>query len=124
MYAFFTERKKKKSNEEHFYFYRSTQYMNDFLNKNATKVKAGGNPAVTHRLRAFVELVFKTTSGWTDDRFEIVDDLPIWVFIYILIRCGHLDIAAKYVESNIEKFASERKFGDYLKEYIHAEHHW
>ncbi|KAG2214436.1 hypothetical protein INT47_000992, partial [Mucor saturninus] len=102
---------------------QSAQYMNDYLNKNATKVKAGGNPAVTHRLRAFVELVFKTTSGWTDDRFEIVDAFPVWVFIYILIRCGHLDIAAKYVESNAEKFASERRFVEYFKEYVKADHH-
>lgn len=98
--------------------------MNDFLNKNATKVKAGGIPAVTHRLRAFVDLVYKTANGWTDDRFEIVDNLPIWVFIYTLIRSGRLDIAAKYVESNAEMFAKERRFVDYLKEYIDSDHQW
>lgn len=98
--------------------------MNDFLNKNATKVKAGGIPSVTHRLRAFVDLVFKTTSGWSDPRLEIVDGLPIWVFIYTLMRSGHLDIAAKYIDSNIEMFASERKFINYFKEYVTSEYHW
>lgn len=103
---------------------RYAQYINDALNKNARKLLVGGIPSFTHRLKAFIDLVFKTATGWTDQRLEVVEDLPIWVFIYLLMRSGHLDIAAKFVDHNREMFSSERKFVTYFEQYFNAEHHW
>ncbi|KAI9366537.1 Nup93/Nic96-domain-containing protein [Pilaira anomala] len=97
-----------------------SQHINDVLNKNADKIKVGGIPSFTHRLRAYIDLVFKTTP---DSRTEVVDGLPIWVFIYHLLRSGNLDLATKFIDSNGEMFASDRKFAIYFQEYITAEHH-
>lgn len=90
------------------------------MNKNADKIKVGGIPSFTHRLRAYIDLVFKTIP---DNRTEVVDGLPIWVFIYHLLRSGNLDLATKFINSNGEMFASDRKFPIYFQEYITAEHH-
>ncbi|GAA5803362.1 hypothetical protein HPULCUR_008841 [Helicostylum pulchrum] len=102
---------------------QSSQFINDVLNKNASKTQVGGIPSFTHRLRAYIDLTYKTTSGWTDGRIEVVNEVPIWVFMYLLIRSGHMDLAIKFVDSNGEMFASERKFVSYFKEYNSAKDH-
>ncbi|KAI8088019.1 Nup93/Nic96-domain-containing protein [Gilbertella persicaria] len=100
-----------------------SQLINDALNKNATKIQIGGNPSITHRLRAFINFKFKTSTGWVDDRLEIVDGLPIWTFVYLLIRMGHLTVAAKFVDDHREMFTSERRFVSYFEEYANADSH-
>ncbi|EPB91877.1 hypothetical protein HMPREF1544_01170 [Mucor circinelloides 1006PhL] len=102
---------------------QSHQFVNDTLNRQAQTIKIGGNPLFNHRLRAFMDLTFKTNSGWTDDTLEIVDNLPIWAFVYYLMRCGHLDMAATFVDTHREMFAKERKFVSYFEQYVNAEYH-
>lgn len=99
------------------------QYTNDVVNRNATKLQVGGIPSVTHRLRAFINHVFKTSNGWNDDRLEIVDGLPIWAFLYLLIRSGNMSTATKFIDTNREMFASERKFVPYYEEFISSPLH-
>lgn len=103
--------------------FRSTQYINDKLDKNATKIQIGGIPSFTHRLKAFINLVFKTATEWIDDRLEIVEGLPIWAFMFLLMRTGHLDLAAKFVNDRPELFSTERKFVTYFNEYMTANDH-
>ncbi|KAI8371915.1 Nup93/Nic96-domain-containing protein [Blakeslea trispora] len=91
--------------------------VNETLNKHATQIQIGGNPSVIHRLRAFILYTFKTSTGWTDDRLEIVEELPIWAFVYFLIRTGHLQIAAQFVEEQQALFFNERRFVTYFLEY-------
>lgn len=102
---------------------QSHQFVNDTLNRHAQTIKIGGNPLFNHRLRAFMDLTFKTNSGWSDDRLEIVDNLPVWAFVYYLVRCGHLDMAANFVDTHREMFAVERKFVSYFEQYVNAEYH-
>lgn len=108
----------------HFLYNRFAQYTNDVVNRNATKLQVGGIPSVTHRLRAFINHVFKTSNGWNDDRLEIVDGLPIWAFLYLLIRSGNMSTATKFIDTNREMFASERKFVPYYEEFISSPLHW
>lgn len=84
----------------------------------------GGIPLITHRLLGYINISYKTNSGWKEDGLEIINDVPIWLFIYLLLRIGHLDIAAKYVNENRDMFHLERKFIDYLQEYVESPHHW
>ncbi|KAI8644553.1 Nup93/Nic96-domain-containing protein [Parasitella parasitica] len=97
--------------------------INETLNRHAQTIKIGGNPSFSHRLNAFINLTFKAASGWSDKRLEIVDDSPIWVFMFYLIRCGRLELAAQFVDTNREKFAEDRKFVLYFEEYVNAEYH-
>ncbi|KAI9482779.1 MAG: Nup93/Nic96-domain-containing protein [Benjaminiella poitrasii] len=102
---------------------QTAQYINESLNRNAKRIKVGGIPSFNYRLRAYIDLVFKNGSEWTDDRLEIVKGLPIWVFIFLLMRSGHLDLAAKYVDSHREMFVNDKKFVSYFEQYVNAEDH-
>ncbi|CEP18109.1 hypothetical protein [Parasitella parasitica] len=102
---------------------QASRAINDTLNRHAQTIKIGGNPSFNHRLNAFINLTFKAASGWTDERLEIVNDSPIWAFIFYLIRCGRLELAAQFVDANREKFAGDRKFVSYLEEYVRADYH-
>ncbi|KAL9550891.1 hypothetical protein MBANPS3_004514 [Mucor bainieri] len=102
---------------------QSHQFVNDTLNRHAQTIKIGGNPLFTYRLRAFMNLTFKTNSGWSDERLEIVEDVPIWAFVFYLMRCGQLDLAAEFVDTHREMFASERKFVSYFDQYVKSESH-
>lgn len=93
------------------------------MNRHAKTIKMGGIPSFNHRLRAFIDLTFKTSTGWIDDRLEIVNDLPIWAFVFYLMRCGHLDLAAKFVDGNREMFANDRKFVSYFEQYVNADYY-
>lgn len=103
---------------------RSAQYVNDQVNKHATKIRVGGIPSISHRLRAFIDLIFKNANGWIDQRLEILEALPIWAYVYLLIRIGHMEVAHQFVDDHREMFASERRFIDYFHEYYNSEHHW
>ncbi|KAI8326760.1 Nup93/Nic96-domain-containing protein [Choanephora cucurbitarum] len=97
--------------------------VNEVLNKHATRIQIGGNPSIIHRMRAFILYTFKTSTGWTDDRLEIVGDFPLWAFIYFLIRTGHLHVAAQFVDEHQEMFFGERRFVSYFLEYAKAPNH-
>lgn len=97
--------------------------VNRKLHAHATTLKMGGIPLITHRLLGYINISYKTNSGWKEDGLEIINDVPIWLFIYLLLRIGHLDIAAKYVNENRDMFHLERKFIDYLQEYVESPHH-
>lgn len=100
--------------------HRVTQYINDTLDKNATKIQIGGIPTFTHRLKAYINLVYKTADHWMDDRLEIVEGIPIWAFVFLLMRSGHIDLASKFINDRPELFATERKFVSYFNEYTTA----
>lgn len=94
------------------------------MDKNATKIQIGGIPSFTHRLKAFINLVFKTATEWIDDRLEIDEGLPIWAFVFLLMRTGHLDLAKKFVNDHFQRFSTEGKFVAYFNEYMEAKDHW
>lgn len=98
--------------------------MNEQLHAHATKLKMGGNPFITHRLRAYIDVNYKTNSGWKEEGLEIVNELPIWLFIYLLLRTGHKEAAADYINKNKDMFSLERKFVDYFQEYMESSYHW
>ncbi|KAG1053251.1 hypothetical protein G6F43_004655 [Rhizopus delemar] len=99
------------------------QTVNEQLHAHATKLKMGGNPFITHRLRAYIDVNYKTNSGWKEEGLEIVNELPIWLFIYLLLRTGHKEAAADYINKNKDMFSLERKFVDYFQEYMESSHH-
>ncbi|KAI8097148.1 Nup93/Nic96-domain-containing protein [Halteromyces radiatus] len=97
---------------------QSIQYMDDVLLKNAHEAKPGGNPSFILRLQSFLKLTFKKNSQWTDDRLEIVDDLPVWTFIFMALRSGQDELALEFIQHHPTLYRSEEQFVDYLKEYL------
>ncbi|KAI8979026.1 Nup93/Nic96-domain-containing protein [Pilobolus umbonatus] len=98
-------------------------YINETLLRNAPKIMIGGNPSIIHRLKSFINFTFKTSSGWADNRLEVVDELPIWIFIFLLIRSGHIDLAYKFMKDNEGMFHSDRSFITYFEQYMNAPLH-
>ncbi|KAL4205897.1 hypothetical protein CU097_012532 [Rhizopus azygosporus] len=99
------------------------QTVNEQLHAHATKLKIGGNPFITHRLEAYINLNYKTVLGWRESRLEIVHGLPIWLFIYLLLRTGHAQVAADYIKENKDIFCFDKKFVAYFQEYMESPQH-
>ncbi|CDH53223.1 nucleoporin-interacting protein nic96 [Lichtheimia corymbifera JMRC:FSU:9682] len=94
------------------------QYVDEVLYKNARETQVGGVPSPILRIKAFMNYVFRKNSGWTDPRFEVVNDTPIWTYVYLLVRSGHEKLALKYVEENEQLFDTEPRFRHYFREYV------
>ncbi|ORZ22161.1 Nup93/Nic96-domain-containing protein [Absidia repens] len=97
---------------------QSIQFMDDSLLKYAHEVKPGGNPSFLMRLQSFIKLTYKKSNQWTDSRLEIVDDLPVWTYIFMALRSGQDKLALEYIQQHPQMFQSEPQFVEYLKEYI------
>ncbi|KAI9481514.1 MAG: Nup93/Nic96-domain-containing protein [Benjaminiella poitrasii] len=92
--------------------------------KNANVVKVGGTPSISHRLRAFMEISFKTMNkSWFNPNIEICNGMPIWLFIFILLRSGYPDLAIQFIENNQTLFASSPGFPLYFEEYFSSPDH-
>ncbi|KAI9315892.1 Nup93/Nic96-domain-containing protein [Dichotomocladium elegans] len=96
------------------------QYIDYVLYKNAIQIPAGGGLSPAVCTRAFMRYTFRKNAGWTDPRFEIVNDTPIWTYVYLLIRSGHDNIALEYVEDNKDLFSTEPRFIQYFREYVES----
>lgn len=73
-----------------------------------------------HRLHSYVLLRYKdmSNSTWIHRNLEIKQNTPIWLFVYILLRCGQYALALKYVEDNEHSFHLTPEFSTCFKEYI------
>lgn len=97
---------------------RYTSYINDTLQKNASVAKVGGTPSVERKLHSFMKLTFSRNAVWTDQSLEIQQDIPIWLYLYLLIRSGHPDLAVAFVDREVQSFYLSHRFPGYLKEYL------
>ncbi|KAI9255322.1 Nup93/Nic96-domain-containing protein [Sporodiniella umbellata] len=100
------------------------QTINDKLHTHATTLELGGMPSITHRLLGYIKIVYKTNSGWKEEKLEVVNDVPIWLFVFLLLRIGYIQAAVDYVRENRDAFQSEKKFFDYFQEYIESPYQW
>ncbi|KAI8338030.1 Nup93/Nic96-domain-containing protein [Chlamydoabsidia padenii] len=94
------------------------RYIDVALYKHAKLVKGGGNPSFIARLKSYINLTFKKYNTWMGPQLEIVNDFPIWVCLYLLIRTGHISLAVSYVNDNFTCFQSRSpNFVRYFLEY-------
>ncbi|CAO3610843.1 unnamed protein product [Cunninghamella blakesleeana] len=97
---------------------QSYQFIDEELLKRAREIKPGGNPSFINRLKAFINIAFKTSGEWTDRRLEIVNKLPVWTYLYMMLRCGQEQLALEVVDQNADWYKSEPNFVSYLREYL------
>ncbi|CEI88223.1 hypothetical protein RMCBS344292_02618 [Rhizopus microsporus] len=50
-------------------------------------------------------------------------EAPIWLFIYLLLRTGHAQVAADYIKENKDIFCFDKKFVAYFQEYMESPQH-
>ncbi|CAO3666966.1 unnamed protein product [Rhizopus microsporus] len=98
---------------------RYLQDIDDVLIKYATQVKVGGIPSQSRRLLAYIQFMYKNASNnWTEPNLELQSDMPIWLYLYLLMRIGREDIALEFVENKQDLFYLSPNFPSYLKEYL------
>ncbi|EMR09810.1 hypothetical protein PNEG_01991 [Pneumocystis murina B123] len=81
--------------------------------------KLGGVPSAENKIRAYLNIKFMKNGRWIKSNLEIVNNIPIWAFLFYLIRCGYLEEAVQYTlkhESLFQKI--EKAFPIYLKAYF------
>ncbi|KAI8883137.1 NIC-domain-containing protein [Backusella circina FSU 941] len=99
-------------------------HMEDKLIKNAHTHHVGGIPSVHHRVKKYIEMEYQNNHGdYIDRRLEIVDDVPIWLFLFLLIRSGHWNTADTFIQDSPEMFRDQGDFITYYNEYRNAPNH-
>ncbi|KAL9548315.1 hypothetical protein PS6_006675 [Mucor atramentarius] len=95
----------------------SQSVVNETLKENAAAANVGGSLSEKHRLKAYMKLQYKKKgSSWNSD-LEVYDDVPIWLFTYLLVRCGYYDLALQYVEEKTQNFSGAPEFYKVFKEF-------
>ncbi|KAI8880586.1 NIC-domain-containing protein, partial [Backusella circina FSU 941] len=99
-------------------------YIYDFLRRNAEEIRVGGIPSVQHRITSYMKYMLKTREfGYNalDVGLEYVNEIPIWFYLYLLIRCGKSELALEFALENASIFQqSAPDFPRYLREYLSA----
>jgi hypothetical protein len=96
----------------------------DFLRSKAEEIQVGGIPSVHHRITSYMKYILKKKefgNNGLGEGLEYVNDIPIWLYLYLLIRCGKSDLALEFVLEKLALFQqSAPDFPRYLSEYLIA----
>lgn len=83
----------------------------------------GGVPSVFNKIRAAVTLRYSENGNWVNPAFEIVNNLPVWAFLYHMVRSGSLKEALEFTESSQHSFQKlGTSFPIYLKAWVESPH--
>ncbi|KAI8379326.1 Nup93/Nic96-domain-containing protein [Radiomyces spectabilis] len=96
------------------------KHIDQTLVKYAHKAQIGGLSSFTHRLQAYINLMYKYHNNWIDARLEIVNDMPIWLLVYLLLRCGRPKSALKYITETYANFSDCPLLITSLQEYVNS----
>jgi hypothetical protein len=91
-------------------------FIDQTIKKQPKAAMMGGNPSVLKRVEGFVRLRFKKYDHWDLVNPELLgpENMPVWVIIYYLLRCGHRGEAAQYVRG-IQFSDVDETFPSYFK---------
>lgn len=91
--------------------------VNETLRENAAAANVGGSLSEKHRLNAYMKFQYKDRGSSWNPTFEVYDDMPIWLFTYLLVRCGYYNLALNYVEEKTQDFSGAPEFHKAFKEF-------
>jgi nuclear pore complex protein Nup93 len=83
----------------------------------------GGRPDVVSKIRAYIRLRM-TRKSLVPDQYELQEQNgePLWAVVFFLLRSGHVDEAAQYVNDNQVTFRTvDRTFSAYMNSYASSE---
>ncbi|KAG4304826.1 hypothetical protein PORY_001879 [Pneumocystis oryctolagi] len=88
------------------------------ISKHPHDARLGGIPSVENKIRAYLNMKFMKNGKWTKKNLEIVNNIPIWAFLFYFIRCGYLEEAVQYTLKHENLFQKiEKTFPVYIKAY-------
>jgi nuclear pore complex protein Nup93 len=99
---------------------RYLAFINEKLQENPREARVGGVPDLRLRIGAFVRLIFKKGDSWIDQNLEIVNDTPIWLLVYLYLRCGKPELVSGLIDTQA-LFTSAPDFPSYFRDYIGSE---
>lgn len=90
------------------------------LLKNPQQAELGGLPSNSHKIRAYVKIVYSLQSGGWNPILEVIGGQPIWARIFFLLRAGFTSDALACAQS--KEFlsginASEPNFMSYFEDW-------
>ncbi|KAJ9141980.1 Nuclear pore protein [Pleurostoma richardsiae] len=91
--------------------------------KNPLDASLGGRPDVVSKIKAYIRLLAKTKNlGSNNVELQQVQGEYVWAVVYFLLRSGHVNEAAQYVNDNQNHFRSiDRTFSGYMNSYASSE---
>ncbi|TPX11034.1 uncharacterized protein E0L32_008071 [Thyridium curvatum] len=91
--------------------------------KNPQEAALGGRPDVISKIKAFVRLRAAHKNLVPDNTFvQEINGEPVWAVVFYLLRTGHVNEAAKFVNDNQNHFRSiDRTFASYINSYATSE---
>ncbi|BFZ57306.1 nuclear pore complex subunit [Savitreella phatthalungensis] len=87
--------------------------------RNPQEARMGGVPSIESKVRAYANIRFNKNGQWTQQNLEIVNNTPIWVVLFYLLRAGFVEEAAAFTVKNETYLAKvEKNFASYMKAYV------
>ncbi|CAO3703378.1 unnamed protein product [Rhizopus stolonifer] len=100
---------------------RYQQNIANIMFKYATKIQVGGIPSPKHRILAYIRFMYKRSDmGWTEPDLELQHDVPIWLYLYLLLRNGLDALVLDFVEVEGEALQSSPGFSAFMKEFLQS----
>ncbi|KAG5438139.1 hypothetical protein PCANB_002990 [Pneumocystis canis] len=88
------------------------------ISKHPHDAKLGGVPSVENKIRAYLNIKFMKNGKWIKKNLEIINNIPIWAFLFYFMRCGYLEEAVQYTLKHENLFQKiEKTFPVYIKAY-------
>ncbi|RCH98198.1 hypothetical protein CU098_000027 [Rhizopus stolonifer] len=83
----------------------------------------GGSPSIIHRMCVFSRILYNSITSSSSLYFEIDNNTPIWLLLYILFRIGRPELALQYVDDHQQQFYNAPGFLNYLRAYLSSKDH-
>jgi len=94
------------------------EVMDETVRKNPLIAKMGGIPSTINKFKAYTRVQESVHPEWKDENFDIIDGLPVWVFIFYLLRAGCVHEILAYVKENLQAIQKiDRNFHHYIGSY-------
>ncbi|EGG02530.1 uncharacterized protein MELLADRAFT_22892, partial [Melampsora larici-populina 98AG31] len=74
-------------------------HINMQIASHPVEANLGGDPSISNKIRAYVELKFCKNGVWQDKRLELINQTPVWARIFYLLRIGQVTEAVQFAKS-------------------------
>lgn len=81
------------------------EHINFEIANNRQNAKLGGTPSAFSKVKAYVRLKYYHNGQW-DSHITVVNQTPIWAYIYYLVRAGFIEDALKLVLERTDIFST------------------
>ncbi|KAH9822442.1 Nup93/Nic96-domain-containing protein [Melampsora americana] len=74
-------------------------HINMQIAMHPVEANLGGDPSISNKIRAYVELKFCKNGVWQDKRLELINQTPVWARIFYLLRIGQVSESVQFAKT-------------------------